>query len=763
MKSDCYPISPTSTPPPSSATDSASVEKQKKQQTAAYCIGQQTEASSPESVHGPDKQQQPSALLSPSSSSGASFTEEEEHASPGHRQAKGLTSKKVNGEAKSSPKSEHHASDSESSSLNSPNQSQKTQNSKLTNGNASNHRLDEADQLHSIRLKHHLQHQRSLRNRSGEDYDPGYEQESDKSCEDEADEERSGKQNGHHPPKTPLSEADTAAEIGVDEEDKNEPLNGSDKQESGGYFLPSKRRTRDLKEENRLTDEEGRGEKQNDNESDDCDAKEAAAASAEQEKDELKDEEEELFKQQFRNHFKKRHLIVAENGSKLAREGGSNWKDDDLKADKDDASVDLTGKPSDSPVDYSAGRPNDSNLYSIYKHFYESYFTQHLNYMNGDLKSEPKGDHQSEEAPAGEKSEALKNGDLNVIDLKKRNELDHFDAARRPNGGEHPANGAPFETPNAHALGSDSVLTSDLENKYSAANLANHETLATLDDLQGGSRLKNMLYTHKLPESMDTIANYLNYYNGGVLTGSAASNGFGKTPSSAEFDSYRKHYGSLVGGQIKDSLDSGVKGESSKSTGNALLSNALNPGNLSINKLMIPPDGQLLSKSLSRSLNGERLLTNGSLLTGSTNLNSGSLHSSPTSSLFSQASPPINFLNYPRPPGQAMKPNSYHQFLCNLHQQQNTKVAVANDLSISNLSNTAAVGGALNNSRRKFRSLYFKPFSNRSKGFELRSLLILSMSIGHKLDLCFDLRKFGALGDMFSGQIRSSTALNFAR
>ena len=645
MKSDCYPISPTCTPPPPSGADSA--EKQKKP-TATYCIGQQTEASSPESVHGPDKQQQPSALLSPSSSSGASFTEEEEHASPG-RQAKGLTNnKKVNGDAKSPPKSEHHASDSEASSLNSPNQSQKTPNSKLTNGND---RLVE-DEQHSIRLKH-------LRNRE--------ECESEKSCEDETDEE--AKPNGHH-----QKPADAA-----DEEDKRSEHD----KESGGYFLPSKRRTRDLKEENRLTDEEGRGEKQNDPD----DAKEVAASAEQEKDDELK--EEELFKQQFRNHFKKRHLIVAENGSKLARESGSNWKDEEAKADKEEASVE---KPSDSPVDYSAGRPPtaDSNLYSIYKQFYENYFTQHLNYMNGDLKGESKGD-QTDEA-----GEALKNGD--PIDLKKRSDR----SDDRPNGGEHPANGTSFES----AQRPDSVLTSgDLENsKYSAANLANHETLATLDGLQGGSRLKNMLYTHKLPESMDTIANYLNYYNGMNGALGASANGFGKPTT--EFDSYRKHYGSLLGKEGDQ-----TKSESSgKSTGNALLSNALNAGNnLPINKLMIPPDGQLLSKSLSRSLNGERLLNNGSLLTGGNNLNSvsSSLHSSPTSSLFSQASPPINFLNYPRPPGQAMKPNSYHQFLCNLHQQQNTKVAAQNDVSISNLSNTAAVGGALNNSRRKFFLLFF--------------------------------------------------------
>ena len=631
MKSDCYPISPTCTPPPAT-TESA--EKKK----PAY-IGQQTEASSPESLHGQDKQQQPSALLSPSSSSGASFTEEEEHASPG----KGLTAKKVNGDAKSPPKSDSHASDQHASdsesSLNSLNQSQKTQNSKLTE--------ESRDELHSIRLKH-LAHQRSLRNR-GEDYDST--QDCDKS-HDKTYDKTAEQQNGHQPSKAESAECN--------EETKSEKSNGND----AGYFLPSKRRTRDLKEENRLADEEG-GREKNDNESDEFDVqkdelKEELKDDPKSElKDELKDEEEELFNQQFRNHFKKRHLIVAENGSKPV----SSWKD--ATKSEPDKELSVADKPSDSPVDYSSGRPADNNLYSIYKQFYENYFTQHLNYMNGDLnvdlKSEPKSD---------QESETPKNGD--PIDLKKRD-------VHRPNG-DYP----PF----VPSLATDSVLNGNLE-KYSAAN---HE--GTLD----GSRLKSMLYTHKLPESMDTIANYLNYYN---LNGTGSfdglgklnGNGFGKPPT--EFDSYRKHYGSLLTNQLKNGPDA-VKSEPTKPGG--LLSSALNPTNLS-NKLMVPPDGQLLSKSLSRSLNGEKL--NGNLMAGS--LNGGSLHSSPTSSLFSQASPPINFLNYPRPPGQAMKPNSYHQFLCNLHQQQSTKVAQStNDVSISNLGNTAAVGGALSSSRRKY-------------------------------------------------------------
>lgn len=692
MKSDCYPISPTCTPPPVTTTDSA-VEKPAKK--ATY-ISQQTEAaSSPESVHGQDKQQQPSALLSPSSSSGASFTEEEEHAP-----RKGLPngSKKVNGDAKSQlQKSDHHASDSESS-LNSPNQSQKTQNSKLPDNSAA----AATDGLHSIRLKH-LAAQRS-RNR-GEDYEQDY----DKNGEP--------KQNGH-PKQTSKDPAESSN--AVDEESANEKLNGklngNDKDAvADSYFLPGKRRTRDLKEENRLTDEEG--EKRH-NESDEF------AKEAEQEKDELKDEEEELFKQQFRNHFKKRHLIgVAENGGKVSAWKGEPKnepevekdgcdkeadKESDKESDKDESSAD---KQSDSPLDYSSSRPADTgNLYSIYKQFYENYFNQHLAYMNGDpngdpkgdprgdlkgeLKSEPKSDHH-------DKSEPHKNGE--AIDLKKRS--DEPNAGHRPGleaaFHDYPTNGRSFEPT------SDSVLSNSLETKYSA-NLANHETLATLEGLQSGSRLKNALYTHKLPESMDTIANYLNYYNlnGGGAVGAGfdglnKSNGFAK--QSAEFDAYRKHYDSLIAGQLKNGLDGqALKGESTSKPG-GLLSSALNATNLST-KLMIP-DGQLLSKSLSRSLNGEKL-NGGGLMTGSLN---GSLHSSPTSSLFSQASPPINFLNYPRPPGQAMKPNSYHQFLCNLHQQQSTKAQAqaAPDLSISNLSNTAAVGGALSNSRRKFSFMFF--------------------------------------------------------
>lgn len=671
MKSDCYPapkyqpISPTCTPPPTNNDNTNlvnNIDKKKNSSQQQTYLNQQTEASSPESLHNQDK---PSALLSPSSSeissSGASFTEEDDH-TLNHRSKGLLINKKINGEqTKSLP---NHATDD--SPLNSPtNQSQTIRNSKLNLD-------DQVDKLHSLRLKH-LHHQRSLK---------------EQNC-DKDDQTTNGHSNGLLKENEDESNED---EINVDE------INVDDDKED--HYL--KRRTREIKEENRLSSEKDHHKNEkNNNESDhELDrTEEILKYKRDKELKQQKEDEEELFKQQFRNHFKKRHLINGDS-SKL------NNNNLDKKSDPNSNTNDDFNKEQDLAVDYSTtnkqSAPTNDNLYSIYKKFYENYFNQHSNYVTNDFENENlknvdvRNDHLKNGGPKNE--DHLKNGDtkykynnyiksndfistnndLNKHNLKRSNEFANFEM-QKLNGNNPSAllNGAPhLSFDHHHSLATSSVLN-NLDNKYFAANLANHETLATLDSLQS-DHLKNMLYTNKLPESMDTIANYLNYYNG-----------FGKQINSTSELDYRKHYDSLIANQIKNGLEQQVKSNES----NSKLSNALNPTNLSINKLMPNADlnGQHLNKSLSKSLNNEKLISNGNQI-------ANSLHNSPNS-LFGQTSPPISFLNYPRPNGQAMKPNSYHQFLCNLHQQQNAKTA--DSLSISNLNNTAAVGGALNNSRRK--------------------------------------------------------------
>ena len=644
MKSDCYPISPTCTPPPVVTNTKDYNDNLDKKAKNSQFINRQTEASSPESI--PDKQQ-PSALLSPSSSSGASYTEEDDLNHRTNKQPN--NSKKANGE---------QAVESNADSRNQSESTSSTQNSKLE------HQDDKLnDKLQSIRLKH-LQHQRSLKSQD-KDFDKEY--------------EANGDTNGRSKHATKCSDEDS------NEDEINVDVSEDDKADD--CYLS--RRTRDIKEDNRLNDV-GKHDEQPSNESDrKPDPNEEATKYKTNE-----DDEEELFKQQFRNHFKKRHLINGDSlasSFKLVTDSGLNKKaNGDPHADDDEPaeSIDLTTtKKSDSPVDYANETKSTSDLYAIYKHFYENYLNQHLNYMNGDPKPIENGLKNGDLKPLDLK--ASPNGDepidLKQSSLKRSNEFNHFNGSKS-NGDYASANHHVHSFDQQLAV-PNSVLNNLDNNKYLAANLANHETLSTLDNMQN-SRLKNMLYTGKLPDSMDTLENYIQYYNGlNSLNGFSAMNlgSFTKlSPAADEFD-YRKSYGSLLPKDLSNGLKNGAD-QPSKHNDTNKLSSALNPNHN--NNLPIKLSTDHLNKSLSKSLNSEHLITNGQLIAKSPN----------SSLLFSpgQTSPPINFLNYPRPNPHAMKPNSYHQFLCNL-QQQSSKT----DLSISNLNNTAAVGGALSNSRRK--------------------------------------------------------------
>jgi len=443
------------------------------------------------------------------------------------------------------------------------------------------------------------------------------------------------------------------------DEDSNEEINVDDEES-----LPSIRR--DIKEEN---NEKNKNEETTNNQS-------------------PTSEEEEMFKQQFRNHFKKRHLI-GDSSSKLVN----------ALEKRENDSIDLTMKK----PDYSTQcKSSNENLYSIYKHFYENYLNQHLNYMNEskcseqpmDLKNRDNKPTDLKQIDSKQSDEPI---DLKQNNIKRSNEFTGFNQSlTKSNGVDYSSlvNRPPFEP---QLVGTCSVLN-NLDNKYSAANLANQDTINTLES----SRLKSMLYTGnlttpttKIPEtSMDSLANYIQYYNGlsnglnGFTHNALADSMFHKhLNATGEFIDYRKHsYGSLAPTSIKSN---GLDLQSKNDT-NSKLSNALK----------LPTDH--LNKSLSKSLNNENL-SNGQLKSPN-QLLFNPLSNPLTNQLNgSQTSPPLNFLNYPRPPTghHSMKPNSYHQFLCNL-QQQTSKT----DLSISNLNDTAAVGGALSNSRRKFVSFF---------------------------------------------------------
>lgn len=644
MKSDCYPISPNTTPPPSA--DNSLEKKKDPQQTF---ISQQTEAASPESIHNQDK---PSALLSPSSSSGASFTDgtEDDEQTLNHRSKSNNHNKKINGEQIRS--NDENVSDDSLYTNNSHNQSQNNQNSKLSLDDELKEQFkDKLSSIHFNRL-----HQRRSLN---------------------GDSNLIDKNNGHHSKSNSEEEDDredvekSEDEINVDDVDESR---GLEKRNGNDFYLND-----NLKKEP-LLDDKNNEKKEN------LDAKldQKEEVTKFKSTNELDEEEEELFKQQFRNHFKKRHLINSDNLLKL--NGGNSLdkihkiESDDLKDEKPvngSKTEDIkANNKNDDKTDYSSNerKASNENLFSIYKNFYENYFNQQINYINGNLKN---GDLRYPPDLSSKHLDYLKS-------VEQANKLNATPTDYSTTNNHHlnssNNNNSQFENP--QSLTTNSVLNNlDTSNKYSKANLANQDTLVALDNLQN-SRLKNILYTGKLQEpSMNNLTNYLNYYNGFGL------NGQSKQQISPEFD-FNKHYSSLIANEHLKNGDS----------------------KHAINKIALPTDLSTnhLNKSLSKSSNSEKLISPSSSMNSGINKSNNFSPPNP-SMLFPQApsnlSPPINFpphLNYPRPNGQTMnqKPNSYHQFLCNLHQQQQN--GKATDLSISNLSNNAAVGGALHNSRRKY-------------------------------------------------------------